>query len=267
MFFAELPQVLLRRWYLVIVGLLLTGGLAAATFQAVRPTYESTSEVLLLPPATSVPKGGNPYLVLGGLEAIGGVLSTAMMDQATTSEVKTEVPGAEYTIGLDETSPAPMLVVTARATTPQESLRIVDLVLQRIPPTMEKIQRAADVSTGSYITTTQITATERPTVIRKSQLRLVLVAAALGIAFTLLVVALIDALIMRRRAVRRAKSPKHEEGQSSRGAAADDIVTELEGYDGLADAAPARAPSRRPWRRSDPASSGDGDAELSSIGR
>ncbi|TPG13836.1 hypothetical protein [Pedococcus bigeumensis] len=203
MFFAELPLVLLRRWYLVVLGVLLSGVLAGVTFQSVAPTYQARAEILLLPPSTSVPKGGNPYLVLGGLEAIGGVLSTALGDQATTAELKAQGAAGDFRVGLDQTSPAPLLEVVTESTTAADSLSTLQLVVDRIPPTMEAIQRAADVSPGSFITTTPITTTQKPEVLRKSQLRVVVVVTVIGLALTLLLTAAIDGLLVRRRVRRR----------------------------------------------------------------
>jgi hypothetical protein len=264
MFFAELPLVLLRRWYLVVLGVLLSGVLAGGTFQSVSPTYQARAEILLLPPSTSVPKGGNPYLVLGGLEAIGGVLSTALSDQATTAELKAQGASGDFSVGLDQTSPAPLLEVITESTTAADSLSTLQLVVDRIPPTMEEIQRAADVAPGSYITTTPITTTQKPEVLRKAQLRVVVVVTAVGFALTLLLTAAIDGLLVRRRARRRG--PDSEAGAEAGSAAGTGTGTATDGdhaapspdpgYLGadrpLPSAAAATSPTAQPRHAADP---------------
>lgn len=204
MFFAELPEVLARRWYLVLLGFLVSGVLAGLTFQSVAPTYQSRAEILLLPPTTSVPKGGNPYLVLGGLDAIGGVLSTALTDQATTADLKEKGASGDFRVGLDQTSPAPLVEVQSESQTAKGSLTTLSMVVDLIPSTMVEIQKSADVNPGSFITTTQITTTEKPDVLRKSQLSAVGIVTVGCLALTLLLTAALDGLIIRRRVRRTA---------------------------------------------------------------
>ena len=199
MFLADLPNVLLRWWYVVVAGVVCTIALAALTTKFVPPTYHATAEVLLLPPSTAVPKGGNPYLALGGLDAIGGVLSTALTDAKTAADLKALGSSGEYTVGLDQLSPAPMLVVTADERTEEQSLDTVQQVLDRMPGVLRAIQVSAAVPDDSFITTTLITRSEKAEAQHKSQLRAVLVVVAGGLLGTLMVTALLNALFPRSR--------------------------------------------------------------------
>ena len=59
---------LLRRWYVVVAGLILAILAGAGTYSVVEPGYERTSTQLLVPGEGLVPPGvTNPYLYLGGL--------------------------------------------------------------------------------------------------------------------------------------------------------------------------------------------------------
>ncbi len=208
MFLADLPNVLLRWWYIVVAGVVCTVGLALFTLKVVPPTYHATAEVLILPPSTAVPKGGNPYLALGGLNAIGGVLSTALTDDKTVSELKAAGSNGEYTVGLDQLSPAPMLVVTADEPTAERSLETVQTVLDRLPGVLQGIQVSASVPTDSFITTTLITKSDKAAAQHKSQLRAVLVAVAAGLVGTLMVTAFVNALFPKSRRGRRRPIPQ-----------------------------------------------------------
>lgn len=67
-----------RRWYVVLVGLLLTLPLAYLAAQYVAPTYTMKASVVLLAPEETVGDGGNPYLAMGGLEAAVDVAATGL---------------------------------------------------------------------------------------------------------------------------------------------------------------------------------------------
>lgn len=199
MFFAEFPQILLRRWYLVVAGVVAAVVTAGFTFATVSPGYDSRAELLLLPPKTSVPPGGNPYLALGGLEATSGVLSAALMSQTSEAELKRAGASGEYTVGLDQTSPAPLLLVEVTSDSSAKSMEMMRLILRRIPPTLVQIQRSAEVPSTAYITSTPVSVSEKPTVKRKGQLRIVMMASVAILALVLLLTAAIDALLIRRR--------------------------------------------------------------------
>ena len=244
MFLADLPNVLLRWWYIVLAGVLCTVGLALFTLKVVPPTYHATAEVLILPPPTAVPKGGNPYLALGGLNAIGGVVSTALSDDKTVSELKAQGSSGEYTVGLDQLSPAPMLVIAADEPTADRSLETVQALLDRLPGVLREIQVAAAVPADSFITTTPIVQNDKAEAQHKSQLRAVLVAVAAGLVGTLMVTAVVNALFPKSRRGRRRPIPTRSR---STGDAAAGTPPPMDAVDPVEPAPPA-TPQRRRMR-------------------
>lgn len=205
MFFAELTQVLRRRWYLLVVGALSTAAAGFLTFQAVPPSYSSSAEVLLLPPGPSVPDGGNPYLSLSGLTPAGDVLARALSDPKTADEVFAAGGRGEYTVVLDGDSPAPMVSVATEAETASDAMTTRDLVLDRLPATLREIQAAANVPGDAYITTSEVTRTIEPVKEIKPQIRALVVVVGGALVLTLLGTATVDALL-RRRSARRVAS-------------------------------------------------------------
>ena len=239
MFIAELLQVLRRRWYLVLAGLLCTLAAGAFTYQAVPPTFTASAEVLLLPPGPSVPAGGNPYLSLSGLTPAGDVLARALSDPKVAAEVAREGGLAGYTVELDGDSPAPLVFVSTEAGSAREALTTLDLVLARLPGTLRQIQTAANVPAKAFITTSQVTRTSAPEKSLKPQIRALVVVVGGCLVLTLLLVAAIDALLRRPR--RTAESSQRHRRQPA--------PAEPKGRDAgttnavLGDRRPARQPS------------------------
>ena len=87
MYLSNLAMMVRRRWILAIVGLGLTAGLAVAGYFVAKPTYQATASILLLPPATTVPAEGNPFLQLGGLDLTVDLLGKALSDQGVTQQI------------------------------------------------------------------------------------------------------------------------------------------------------------------------------------
>ena len=79
-----------RNWYVAVIGVLLTAGLAAGAVAAVPATYVSQAQMVLLPPprtistanATGDPNAAvNPFTQLGGLQSMAEVVARSMMDE------------------------------------------------------------------------------------------------------------------------------------------------------------------------------------------
>jgi hypothetical protein len=203
----SLGAILKRRWYAVVAGLLITAGLVGAAYQLVPPGYEVTAHVLLLPPAASVPAGGNPYLGLGGLDPAVAILSRAMSDSGTVLALRAEGASGEYTVLADQLTSGPVLLVTEDAKTAAGAVTTLDLILARLPVTLSELQTSVGTTPTWLITETVITQDVRATLDRKSQTRALIVALAAGLVLTLLLASGLDALL-RLRARRRSRSPR-----------------------------------------------------------
>ncbi len=66
MYFSDAARVLLRRWLVVVVGLVLTLGAGIAAVGSVDTRFQASGQVLLLPPSAPAIEGDpvNPYLNL-----------------------------------------------------------------------------------------------------------------------------------------------------------------------------------------------------------
>ena len=203
MLVTDLPRVLLRQWYLVLVGLIATAGLSAFGYIKTPPTYTSSAEVLLLPPGTSVPVGGNPYLFLGGLDVAGDIVAKAMSADNTAAQLKAEGFTGEYAVVLDKTAAAPMILVTTEAPTPAASEANMALILKEIPGVLTTVQTAASAPSNALISSAVLTRTDKPVKSLKPVVRGVGLAAVAGLALTLFFTAVVDSLAQKRSSGRQ----------------------------------------------------------------
>lgn len=210
MFLADLMKALRRRWYLALVGVIATAALMAVAYDKAPPTYTSTAEVLLLPPASLVPAGGNPYLSLGGLDAAGDIVATAMSDQTRTSELKAAGAVGQFRVTLDSAAAAPMILVTSEAPSAAGSLTTLGLVVDRIPAVLADVQGLARVPSDALITSTVVTRSAEPVRSLKPVVRVVGLVGAGGLALSVLATALLDAALIRRRASRKPQMKRSE---------------------------------------------------------
>lgn len=203
MFFADLGQVLRRRWYLVLIGLLLAAGTGAATYATVPPVYSASAEVLLLPPDPAVPEGQNLYLALSGLTPAGDVLARALSDPKTAAELADAGARGTYSVELDGDSPAPIVLVQSEGGTVEEAVTTLGLVMDRLPLTLREIQAAASVPSNAYITPSEVTRTSNPDKSTKPQIRALVVFVGAALVLALLGTAALDALLRRPGRARR----------------------------------------------------------------
>src|SRR5664279_1406269 len=114
MYLRELATTLRRRWYLTIVGLMATAALCAVTLSLYPATYQAEANIVLLPPTTTVEKGGNPYLQLGDLSQAVGVVIRALNSQSAVEQTAAAAPTGTYEVAPDYTTSGPIFVITAQ---------------------------------------------------------------------------------------------------------------------------------------------------------
>jgi hypothetical protein len=209
-------RVLIRRWYIVVLGLLATVALCYAATVFVPVSYEATADVLLLPPkvntiakagATATTQPDNPFLALGGLDTVSAVLSKTLSDRATQLTVQQAGGTGTFTVVQDLTAGGPVLLVTVTASTPAATLRTLAAVTGVVPLALARLQTTSGVPANALIRSKVITRDNIAQPVRKSQLRAMMAAAAAGLGGTVLLTALVDGYLARRRGGRVAAAP------------------------------------------------------------
>jgi hypothetical protein len=190
---------LLRRWYPIALGLVITAALCAFVYTKVPPRQEMSGSVLLMPPQTAYDKdkGGNPYLVLGGMDGTVDVVAREMSGE--TLEQRVKAAGADsFTLERDTTTPAPILLVKVDAKTPEGAQAGLTLLTGEVPGSLVRLQDAVHVPQNALITSTVVAASDQPTVVRSSQIRALMMAGAAGLILTLFLYVAVDNIARAR---------------------------------------------------------------------
>lgn len=208
MFLQDLAKGLLRRWYLTVIGLLVTLCGAYMVYGVVPLTYKATASVVLVPPATAVVEGENPYLYMGGLDQAMSVLVVKMNSEAVSATLIKDNPGTTYALDRDVTTTGPIMLVTVESTSEAITLQVVDKVLNVIPTNLKALQDQLAIPKTSRITSMNIASDEQAAAQNKNRIRMTLTVAAAGGAATVLLTGLLDRLVMSRKRRRKQRAKK-----------------------------------------------------------
>ncbi|AXT85850.1 hypothetical protein C6I20_12080 [Aeromicrobium sp. A1-2] len=199
MYLRDLSESLLRRWYLVAVGLLLTVGLSVAAASLISPTYEAKSSLVLVPPRTTTGDSGNPYLFLGGLQQSVDVLARALSADSALERIAERAPTGHYEVVSDVATSAPILLITAVDSSKAGAQRQLDAVKDEVPLVLQGLQSSLGVKKGSQITTSVVATDDVPKTINKARYRLVVLVALVTIFGALLLVGYLDGVLLARK--------------------------------------------------------------------
>lgn len=202
---AAVLRALTRRWYVVLVGLLVTAGLGYVVIGKVPPTYTASGTVLLLPPTASV-EGENPLLQLGGLEQPSSLVVATLAGSTARAAFAEQFPTATYDIVVDPLSRGPLIVVTAEDTSSQGAMDMLGAVLDQIPVQLEALQDDVSAPASARLGSTALTVDLEPTSSNKDALRAIVVVGVGGVALTLVVAVGLERLARQRPARRAAKA-------------------------------------------------------------
>jgi hypothetical protein len=127
------------------------------------------------------------------------VLGRTLSDGDTARALRDGGATGEFTVAPDTTTSGPVLLVEVVGKTPDAALATLGLILDQTPRTLLQLQRSIDVPDRAFITSTIINQDRASTVVRKSQIRAVLVAGVLGSGGTVFAISLLDGFLVRRR--------------------------------------------------------------------
>ena len=213
---SQILHALGRRWYVLIAGLLVTAGFVVLALRFVPLTYDVKTSILLLPPTSSVTQTGNPFLNLGGLDVVAGVLGRSVTDSESTQAIIPPGSKAKYTVQQDASVSGSVLQVQASDTTPAGAFRVLNAVVVLATAKLTSLQDEVNAKPSDQVRLLVITNNTVATPDYASLIRLLILVVAVGIVLTLFAAVLIDAVVRRRRSRRRERrGPPGEEAQQA----------------------------------------------------
>lgn len=209
--FREVTRALARRWYLLLLGVLLAVGAAYVGWDQTSPRYTTESTSLLLPPLSATegtaPKGrdGNPLLYLGGLGQARDVLLNVMSSESLKQGFEARFPDTEYTVTPDSLSSGPIVVMTVDAPTAELAATSGQYLTDSLAQRLTAMQSELSVDKDAVIRSMTLTAPTDPKSDNKLQVRVAALAGVGILVLSLLLIALLDGLL-RSRGRRMTKS-------------------------------------------------------------
>ncbi|MGA3217168.1 MAG: hypothetical protein ABSD97_15930 [Acidimicrobiales bacterium] len=193
-----------RRWVFLSIALLLALVITAGVYETVKPQYQGTSELLLVPPAISSNQTfGNSINDYGNLNTVASIVSYREDSQQVADQFKA-IGIDNYTVGTDPTGAVPELIITATANSPSLALAENRTLTRDVIDYLSQVQSGA--KPGTLISTRTLGGASQATRDDKSRIRVVV---AVGVVLVFLAVALTSLYdtIKRRGATTSERDP------------------------------------------------------------
>ncbi|NUT70600.1 hypothetical protein [Pseudarthrobacter sp. C4D7] len=199
MFLRDLYDSLRRRWYIVAAGILITAAIAGLAYGQSPVKYEASGSVALVPPATAVISGDNPFLYMGGLEQALGVLIVKLNSPEVQHKVSDNFPDTEYTAVREPSTNGPIVRISVSGPNATETLSVLRQVLGSVPENLTSLQDALNLSAASRMTSLPLSQDDEAVANGSGRSRTLLALAAVGIAGTVILTGQLDKVLLRRR--------------------------------------------------------------------
>jgi hypothetical protein len=215
--FLDALKVLLRRWYAVLVGLVLIGAACGVAITRVQTGYEATGQYLLLLPAdasgTKTPT--NPFLNLqSGLVVTGSLIAGTLTTKESQRSLATAGFTSKYAIGLNPGG-GPILSITTDDTDPSMAVATRDEVIRRLDAELLRIQVAVDVPRTQLIHATESGVSPTAEVVPGRKIKALAVIAGGGLVLTLVVTFSLDRYLLSHRR-RRPRDASRDDDDATR---------------------------------------------------
>lgn len=209
-YLSDILGMLRRRWYVLVIGLLLVVGGVGAAYLKTPTSYQATGQLLLLLPPQATGSDGptNPYLNLHpGLNTAAVLIASTMNTPELQRSVAEAGHTAEYDIALNPES-GPLLVITTESADPQQAIGTRNEVIARLQAELERMQTEEDAPKRQFIHTRTNGTFDEAEMLTGDRIRAVAAVGGGGLLLILLVVVVWDRVASRLGA--RIKSRRGE---------------------------------------------------------
>ena len=207
MTFASLLGALRRRWYIVIAGVLHTAGLCYGVYSIVPAEYNARGLIVLIPSVPEDEPGGNPLLGLASLDLPARVLVASYSSNAAQEDIAERAPDAEVIVSIEESTRGPVIAVDVTDSSPESALSILSYVAGSIPETLATLQSEVNVPERAVVRSMPLTMDTEAEPNYETLTRLLILAAAGGLALTVLAAYALDGVLSRRGRRRTPAGP------------------------------------------------------------
>jgi uncharacterized protein involved in exopolysaccharide biosynthesis len=214
-------QSMRRRWKIGIPLLIVSVAAAFLLGSSVSKEYEVTAQVLLVvpPPPVAVPADPNANyddpLAFRSFSNTMRAIAEASTSYLDSNSVRGELvdqglPG-DYVV--EQQTSGPIVFIQVISTDAAESTRAVEQLIQKLQDDLQQRQEIFATAPNPEITTQILAPPDRVTVSSGSRLRVTVLVGAVLVVFTVMMVAVFDALALRRRARRAANGGASPNGE------------------------------------------------------
>lgn len=204
----DVTESLLRRWYLVVLALVLTAGVGLVAAKAMSPTYRTEASVVLIPPKGTVDPTENQFLNLAGLSQAVDVLSRSLNDDEVHALVAETAPDGTFEVMRDGATSAPVLVIAAKAESAADADAVVTAVLEQVPVNLSALQSALAIRQGAEITSLPLDRDDEPVASQKTRVRAIAAVMLLCLIGSTLLIGMVDGLLLVRSWRRQTNGAK-----------------------------------------------------------
>lgn len=216
-------RVLLRRWLVVLIGIVLTLGACGYLYRTAEPQYQASGSMLLLLPnnARGSDSVGSPFLYLpNGLNVIARLVTGATSTREFRQEMAAQELNSPFQVGVDNQTP--IITMTVEGTDPDNVIRTRDWLIQALNAELLRVQQEEGAPPQQTAHTRVYGNEDIPLQLGGDWTRSVLAALAAGGLVTLIAAFGLDRLLAIRKARKARRAERDTPDADSTAAAAEE---------------------------------------------
>lgn len=135
-------RVLLRRWLIVLIGIVLTLGAGAYLYKTAEPQYQASGSMLMLLPnnARGPENVGSPFLYLpNGLSVLARLVTGASSSREFRQEMAAQELTSTFQVGVD--TQTPIITITVEGPDPDNVIRTRDWLIGALNDELLRVQQ------------------------------------------------------------------------------------------------------------------------------